>query len=279
MNNLKKYLRILLIVVISIGILIVVYFAFYNNDAPKWTGFGPYDEKKEGLRGKTLWEWLDLLIIPSTIGIISWIYKEAERDKAIIEQREKDQVTNIDSFFKILTELITKNNLLKSNFDDPNRIIARTRSILAFEDADSERKGQILQFIYESGLINSNPILNLNGVNLKKSNLNGIILRASEIKGAYFNNSSMKNSFLDNSNLTSCDFSNSDFTECSLIKTNLSYTNLSNANFKDLNLLSVNFEGANLSNADLRGCQLSKMQYNTILKKEGMKINIKKLKN
>lgn len=274
---LNKSVRIFSITIIIIGISSIIYLALNANEAPKWTGFGPYDEKVDGPRGKTLWDWLDLMIIPLTIGFIGFLYKEADQEKSINKQKEKDQLTNVDSFFKILTELITKNNLLNNTSNDPNRIIARTRSIQALDEADSERKGQILQFIYESGLINLKPILNLNGVNAKKSNLEGIVLRYAEIRGAYFNNSCLKNTFLDNSCFISCDFSNSNFTECSLNNTDLSYTNLSNTNLKNLNLLTVNFEGANLNNADLRGSQLSKIQYDNILKKEGLKINIKQL--
>jgi hypothetical protein len=55
-----------------------------------WTGFGDYT-KPAGVdeRGKTLWDWLDLLIIPIVLaGGVYWLNKqERETERKIAEQR------------------------------------------------------------------------------------------------------------------------------------------------------------------------------------------------
>ena len=43
---------------------LIAYWAITAYTAPQWTGFGPYDENASGPRAKTLWDWMELLIIP-----------------------------------------------------------------------------------------------------------------------------------------------------------------------------------------------------------------------
>lgn len=270
-----KILRLILLIIILLCLIIIAYYAILPNSSPYWTGFGAYDEKTVGPRAKTLWDWLDLLIIPTTIGIIGWMFKEAEKEKAKKSEEQKNLNDNLDAFFKIMTELITNNELLNDN--EESSIIARTRTILAFDSLDGVRKGQVLQFLYESNIIKIDSNIILTGANLKNAKLDGILLKNIELKGIYFNNASLKNSFLDNSFFSGSDLSNVDFTNSSLQNTDLSYTNLTKAKLSNLDLTSVNFEGANLSKADLRGSKLKKEQYNLILKKEGIKIDKNKL--
>ena len=66
---------------------------------------------------------------------------------------QKNLNDNLDAFFKIMTELITNNELLNDN--EESSIIARTRTILAFDSLDGVRKGQVLQFLYESDQVDA----------------------------------------------------------------------------------------------------------------------------
>lgn len=270
-----KASRILFFIVITIFIIFVGYYAFFPYKAPEWTGFGPHDEKIP--RAKTLWDWLEIIIIPATIAIVGGIIKEAEKEKNIKENKEKLQLNNIDNYYKIISELLTRNNLLELNADDSNWTIARARTILALEQADNERKGQILQFLYESKLLQSPIIINLTGANFKNSELDGIVFRRAEIKGAYFNNSLIRNAFLDESNLTGCDLSGVDFSGSSLSNCNMSYANLTGAKLVKLDLTTVDFEGCNLTNCDIRESKILKSQLDSIYKKEGIKYNNKNL--
>lgn len=268
-------------IIILITFLIACYFLFIwavNPDAaPAWTGFGKYDEIKNGPRAKTLWEWLDLLLIPFCVGILAWSFKEAEKEKASKSEDERSQNETLDSFVNIMTELITKHNLANQNSTLETRTIARTRINLAFSNLNGARKGQVLQFLFESGLIDYNPKINILGGNMKNAILDGIVLSKSEIKGVYFNNATIKEANLNEAIFTSCDFTKADLTESLVTNTNFSYTNLTKSKLKGMDLTSVNFEGANLTKADLRGSSIRQDQLNSILKKEGIKTTKSKI--
>lgn len=268
-----RIFRLSFIVLLILSAVGICYYIRYPTEAPQWTGFGPYIVKENLTRGKTLWDWLELLIIPSTLGIIGFLYNDYQKKKN--EKKEKEQKLNdiLDSYFKIMGELITHSDLLDSNPSFKSKTLARTRTLVALENLDGERKGQILQFLYESNLIDQNKIVNLNGANFKESQIENIVLNKAGINGVYLNNSNLSNASLDETNFTSCDFTKSNLSNSSLTNTNLSYTNLTESNLQNIDLTSVNFEGANLTNADLRGSKINKKQLEAIFKKEGIKIN------
>jgi uncharacterized protein YjbI with pentapeptide repeats len=247
------------------------------DTAPFWTGFGKYNEETDGPRAKTLWDWLDLLIIPFVIGILAWSFKEAEKEKATKSEEERAQNETLDSFINIMTELITKYNLANQNSTSETRIIARTRINLAFNNLNSSRKGQVLQFLFESSLIDKSPKIKLLGSNIKNTNLDGIVLNGVEIKGAYFNNSTIKDANLNGAVFTSCDFTEADLSNSLTKNTDLSYTNLTKAKLMNMDLSSVNFEGADLTKANLKGSIIRQEQLDKIFKKQGIIITKSKL--
>jgi uncharacterized protein YjbI with pentapeptide repeats len=267
-----KYFRKIIGTIIIIFSLYIAYNAIYPYDSPEWMGFAPHDETKDGSSPKKLWDWLDLLIVPSSIGIVSWIYSMQEKEKETRKEYENKQNETLDSYFKTISDLIIKSNLLNHNLNKESKLIARTRTIVAIENLNSVRKGQVLQFLYESNLIHYN-ILELVGANFRYSEVSGIVLRNITIKGVFFCNSTFIQSFLDNSNFTACDFSNTDFTDSSMQNTNLSYTKLLNCKLINLDLTHVDFEGADLTNADLTNSKILQTQLDSIFKKKNIKLN------
>lgn len=268
-----KILRIIFIFILLLSAIAIGYFIIYPTLAPDWTGFGPYFLEKNEVRAKTLWDWLGLLIIPSTLGLIGFLYNDYQKKKN--EEKEKEQKLNniLDSYFKIMGQLITNSDLLDSKTSIKSKTLARTRTLVALENLDGERKGQILQFLYESNLINEKKIVDLNGANFQESELKNIVLRKATINGVYFKNSNLSNSHLENANLTSCDFEKSNLSYSSLDNTNLSYTNLTSCKLTNLDLTSANLEGAKLNYADLRGSKIKQDQLDSIFNKKGIIID------
>lgn len=266
-----KIVRFIIFIIILIACCVLFIWAVNPDAAPAWTGFGKYNEITDGHRAKTLWEWLDLLLIPFCVGILAWSFKEAEKEKSSKSEEERSQNETLDSFVNTMTELITKHNLANQNSTLETRIIARTRINLAFSNLNGARKGQVLQFLFESGLIDYSPKINILGGNMKNAILDGIVLSKSEIKGVYFNNATIKETNLNAANFTSCDFTKADLSNSLVTNTNFSYTNLTKSKLKNMDLTSVNFEGANLTKADLRGSKIKQEQLNTILNKVGIK--------
>lgn len=275
-RNQINYIKTIIIIIIIAFSLYIGYNAIFPYDSPEWMGLAPYDAVKNGPEPKKLWDWLDLLIIPLSVAIIGWIYKEYEKSKDEKKDFENKQNETLDSYFRVISDLIIKSNLLDINLNKESKIIARTRTIVAIEILNDERKGQVLQFLYESKLINNN-IIELLGANFKSSEVSGIVLKDTTIKGVYFCDSKFIRSYLDRSVFTACDFTNSDFSDSSMQNTNLSYTKLINCKLINIDLTTVDFEGADLTNADLTNSIILESQLKKIFIKKNIKLNKTKI--
>src|SRR5207248_2535918 len=141
-----------------------------------WTGLDPYispphTKDTDFQRGKTLWDWLQLLIIPAVLAVAGYIInltisrgeQEAtkQRDKteheiALDNQQELALQTYIDN----ISELLLHENLYKSVKDDEVQKIARVRTLTVLHRLDAKRKRSVLQFLHESKLIEGDkPII------------------------------------------------------------------------------------------------------------------------
>jgi len=239
---------------------------------PEWTGFGARKKSPEIEPAKTLFDWLKILILPLSLGLLSWLYKEDEKAKEKKKEVNKNKKEAYDSFVDGITNLIKDHGLSSSSPTAETRALALNKLNSALDEVDELIKGQIIQFLYQSNLIDSNPKLILLGANFSPVILDGIILVDSEIKGAYFQNSSIKEAKLNNACFDSCHFENSDLSNSHVVKTDFSYSNLKGCKLCGMDLTSVNFEGANLSNADLRDSKIKQGQLDSIIDKKGIKL-------
>jgi uncharacterized protein YjbI with pentapeptide repeats len=246
------------------------------SSPPSWTGFGQSTLDKTIMPAKTLWDWLGLLIIPLAVGLIGWSFTQIEKAKTQKREEERSQNEILESFLQTMTNLIIEHNLQTS----PNQqtlAIARARVNIAFNNLNGLRKGQVLQFLYESDLIDIKPKLLLLGANLQNAILDEIVLGKSEIKGVFFNKASIQRANLKGANLIGCDFSQANFSHSFLDNTNLSYANLSNAKLNNMDLTSINFEGANLTGANLKGSKILNSQLESIFKKDKIRVTKKNI--
>jgi len=267
-----NYVKTIIIIFIIGFSLYIGYNGIFPYNSPEWMGFAPYDATKNGPEPKKLWDWLDLLIVPISIATIGWIYKEYEKSKDEKKDFENKQNETLDSYFRVISDLIIKSNLLDIDLNKESKIIARTRTIVAIESLSDERKGQVLQFLHESKLINKD-IIELLGANFKSAEVSGIVLKDTIIKGVYFCNSKFIRTYLDRSVFSACDFTFTDFTDSSMRNTDLSYTKLINCKLVNIDLTTVEFEGADLTGADLTGSTILQKQLDKIFKKNNIKLN------
>lgn len=267
-----KTIRFTIFLILIAAAILLAAWAIRPDTSPNWTGFGRYDAAIEGPRSKTLWDWLDLLLIPLAVGLVGWIFKEAEKEKATRMEKERTQNQTLDSFVKTITDLIVNHNLGTADAKHGSHVIARTRTILALSTLDRLRKGQVLQFLFESGLIDKPQNVSLVGADITHAILDGIVLSNAEITGAYLNGASITHSNLKGAAFTGCDFSDANLSDSLLENADLSYTNLTGAKLNNVDLTSANFEGANLTAANLTGSKITQKQINEIIKKNNIKI-------
>ena len=265
-----KALKISLTILVILIIIGIIWLATMNNP-PNWTGFGKSNIDEKISPAKTLWDWLDLLIIPVALGLIGWAYSQIEKVKTQNVEEERKQNEILESFLETMTKLIMEHDL-QSKPSQQTIAIARARVNIALSNLNGQRKGQILQFLYESDLIDIKPKLLLLGANLQNAILDEIVLGKSEIKGAFFNKSSIQRANLKGAILIGCDFSHTNFSNSLLENANLSYTNLSDSQLKNMDLTTVNFEGTNLTGANLEGSKILNNQLESIFQKDKIKL-------
>ncbi len=165
-----------------LGIVLLIGGYFFNWT---WTGFGPYvSPQTSGFqRGKTLYDWLQLAIIPVAIafGVLWFNRLQQKRDQQLADERaktEREIATDnqyeaaLQAYIDNMSALLLEKDLRKSGDDDEVRKIARVRTLTVLPRLDGRRKRSVVQFLYESGLIDKDKkIIDLDGANLIEANL------------------------------------------------------------------------------------------------------------
>jgi len=140
---------------------------------PKWTGFS----------GITLRDWIGALATPLTIlialfgfgwGVYTFNTQQAnDHLKSIDEQQQTTLATYVDR----MSDLLQKENLRGSKSKDVVRQVAEAQTLTALQNLNPVRKGILVKFLYESGLIVYDPaniirpIIALSSADLSNVNL------------------------------------------------------------------------------------------------------------
>src|SRR5437899_11912765 len=105
-----------------------------------------------------------------------------------------------------MSELLTEKKLDESAPEDPVRKIARVQTLEVLLGLDSKRKGRVLQFLYESGLIEKDTSI----IGLKGVDLSAVILYEADLSGT---------------SLWITDLREADLSEANLYRADLRYAN------------------------------------------------------
>jgi len=118
-----------------------------------------------GLHGKTLYDWLQLLIIPAVLSFgVWWLTRlQQQRDQQLAEKRAQTELeiatdnqreAALKEYLEKMSELLLHENLRQSDPNAEVRKIARVWTLTVLPRLDIYRKRSLLQFLYESDLIN-----------------------------------------------------------------------------------------------------------------------------
>jgi uncharacterized protein YjbI with pentapeptide repeats len=231
----------------------------------------------EHQREKTLWDWLQLLIIPVVIAGATIGFSAAQN--AHTEQIAQDQQqeatlrTYIDDISSLMLDkdprlwapLPTTNST--PNPESQVRTVARAHTLVALRRLDSARKGLLVQFLYEAGLISrDNTIISLEDADLSEADLRGLDLHAinlykanlysAKLDGASLWDAILNNATLDKANLSGAILNGALLQEASLQSANLRKAILADTNLFEADLGGADLSGADLSRADLLYSQL-----------------------
>jgi uncharacterized protein YjbI with pentapeptide repeats len=200
----------------------------------------PQKESVWGFRGKTVWDWMDLLIVPLMLVAFGfWVTTRQEMRQQQIEGRRTDQAqhlenqrsqdTALQAYFDGMTNLLIDeqgNQLRKLDPDTEVQSLIQARTETLFAILDKSREVSVVLFLARSDVIpRGDPLVSLAGIDLSFIDLRGI-----------------------------------DLSETSLAASNLAHAILTNVNLSDSVLRNANLSGANLSGANLSGANLSDAQ-------------------
>lgn len=263
----------------------------------EWTGFGEdvrqKTETQDIRRAKTLWDWLQLLVIPTVLALggLFFTLAQDERQRAVEEQRAQDAA--LQSFIDEMGILLVDEDLRDAQSEEARSLArARTLTILerlvpspevrrvarapgkgkgTSEDAaitDPDRRKTIVQFLYESELISKeNPLVSLRGANLREAGLRGLSLSNADLSGADLFGAYMgpddPGGGLGGGQSEGADLSGTNLSGAELSATTLEKADLSGANLSGAVLGSILCD-ADLSNADLSGADLRRAKTSCI---------------
>jgi len=237
--------------------------------------------------GKTLWDWFELIVVPtSLVGVGIWFQNfQKKRDL----ESEFDAI--LSQYIHEIDSLVEK-GLRESKQGEPLRVSARAQTLTTLSRLDGRRKGILIRFLYELGLISINgnsekkesPIIPLEGADLRgcifdfgihvmdnresqhrdnkirQSIFFGIDLSCTDLSNSIFYDTSFHNSFFINVN-----FSHSTFNNVIFYKSKLDYAVLSHstlrASFMDSSIISTDFSDSDLRNSAFTCCDTYIMNF------------------
>ncbi len=223
-----------------------------------------------GFLNKSLWDWLQLLIIPLALAVIALLFQLANTrtERQIAKERyEQDQQIALDkqredllqAYLDRMSELLLKEKLRSSEDDAEVRNVARVRTITILFQLDARRIGYVFAFLREAGLMSNKPngsIVSLSQaylrtINWSQANLHEANLSQADLRGAILVDADLRGVNLSQANLSQANLSGA-----VLLEADLSGANLGKAILSKINLSQANLGKANLSEADLSGALL-----------------------
>ncbi len=186
-----------------------------------------------GFKGKTIWDLLQLLIVPALLaGLALWFNNQASiRDKQIAEDRAREEA--LQSYLDGFEGLLLQYDLRTSEPGDEVRSVARARTLTVLRGLNGARKGALLQFLYESRLIDKdNAVINLDGADLRGGDLFFADLRGVDL---YFAD-------LDGADLDGADLRGANLSGADLREANLSGADLSGVHYDDCTIWPTGFD-------------------------------------
>jgi uncharacterized protein YjbI with pentapeptide repeats len=246
---------------------------FQQAYAADWTGFGDFTEPDGNfVRGKTLWDWMELLIIPIflTVGLYLLNRSDQETERQIARDRQYE--ATLQAYLDHMAMLMLEEDLLKGE-NEQAKDIARIRTLTVLRGLDGTRKGFVVKFLHEAGLLRKEKaIVNLNGAdlsyadlryaklqgaNLANANLSFALLNRADLRSASFYSAHMRGADLTEVNSPNDIFDLLDWSLGPSDGTGLMLAYLEGANLQASHLKYANLMGAHLDDADLHGSDLT----------------------
>jgi hypothetical protein len=250
--------QVLWTVVIVVAVLVLIRIGY----ALPGTGFGQSKAAQDVRPAKTLWDWMDLLIVPVVLAIGGYFLNTSQTraTQAAAERRTQDEA--LQAYLDHMSAMLLPNKELPSLYKalpgDSLRSVARARTLTVLPRLFGDRKARVVQFLHEAGLIaKGRPIVDLAGADLSGADLIEANLSGADLSGANLREANLIEADLKGADLSGADLSGANLREANLVWTRLKGADLSGANLIEAGLIEANLIEANLIWTDLKGADLS----------------------
>jgi uncharacterized protein YjbI with pentapeptide repeats len=222
---------------------------------------------------KSLWDFLDLLIVPLALAIIGFGFaaqqqarqtqienQRDERAQAVEDQRAQNVA--LQAYLDQMNHLMLEEGLLGSKEGETVFTLAKARTTTALAQLGGEHNQAVTRFLSESGLLRE-PAL------LAKADLPDAKLHKAVLEEAYLGDTNLRGANLTDAVLVHADFSakekvgggtqtiTADLPKADLSRATLLGADLSECLLKEATLTDATLQSADLRGADLQGADLS----------------------
>jgi uncharacterized protein YjbI with pentapeptide repeats len=233
--------------------------------------------KNTGFETKTLWDWMELLVIPLVLAIGAFYLERSERavdrktadDRAKLERElatDRQQEAALQAYLDRMAELLLKEKLSRTkNANVLN--VARVRTLTVMRGLNAARNGIVLRLLRDIGLAGKQESnffadanlegVDLQGVHFGDTNLEGADLNNANLHRANLQNANLHGAILHRANLQNAYLKNANLYGVILYRANLQNANLHRANLQEAILNEANLQAAVLQDANLQDANLS----------------------
>jgi len=254
----RRWKTVLAVVGLAVLVLVICAYIFQWT----WTGFSGYKGNTTIPRVQTLWDWLQLLVIPIAVAgvgvLFNWRRDQTEHQLEEDRQREEALAAYLDK----MSELLLDEKTQDSGLGTKTQIIVQALTVTALRRLDKSRRGAVLDFLRAAG--SDGTVLrganlseaDLEEANLHEADLSGANLYKADLRKARLSGANLHEADLSGANLGEANLHEADLSRANLYKTDLRKARLSGANLGEANLSEADLGEANLSEADLSGANL-----------------------
>jgi uncharacterized protein YjbI with pentapeptide repeats len=233
-----------------------------------WIGLGPYtspDGKTE--RGKTLWDWMSLLVAPALIAVVVAAYADRLSSQNSYDlQKNSLEETALQDYLDRMNDLLLNEHLAPGDPGSNVAYIAKALTDAVIPELNTERKHIVVAFLSKTGLIIGHNVfpqsLVIPTIDLIRTDLSSVDLSQLDLTGAFLSEANLSQANLNGAFLKGAELSGAILTDASLVNTHMFGADLTDASLVNTHMLGAdlrraNLRGANLNGADLRRALLS----------------------
>jgi uncharacterized protein YjbI with pentapeptide repeats len=256
------------IVVVALSLVVAAYLRRWT-----WTGFVEPAAKRPPR--KTLWDWLNLLIVPVVLaGVGLWFSdKQDQRDQdrqaaaaraQAARAKDDEREAVLRTYLQDMSSLLREDNLAASKPGSAPVVTARTLTLTVLRRLDGERRSVVVHFLDEAHVATPpKPKISLYRADLRDLRLRGqriadLDFSGADLRRAEFRDASILSVLFNSADLRGADFRDSDLGGVDFSYTDLRHVDFRNAavreeaRFRSSCLTGTSFAGADVEGADFR---------------------------